>query len=341
VILAVNITHLIKDSKTLNHGCQSFITRPPFRQRFLSTITRPRGKLEKPILAPPLTLNYQLVGIAFDYLLRFYLERINVGSKTSLWAAEEGVMLLDPLEGSSDKYKRAKSLLDGARNLYQSFIRDGILTDELISAALWLAYLEGTRRSGVFNEADLVIDERDIADLRQLMSLVRRQDFASRKACYLNPTLGSTGSNADLIIDDKLIDIKTTKDLVLDRRHLHQLVQYYILLSIEGIDGGRKRHINYFEEECEVGQICIYFSRHGYLHLMKIADLINPEHLPGFVKWYIEATHPLEDDLLAYCRKSFGVVPKGIVKEIQAARRLKQKKVSKKTRRKALCSAKG
>ena len=311
-------------------GVKSFITRPPYHEKFRSTITRPKGKLDKPILAPPLTSNYQLVGIAFDYLLRFYLERINVGAKTTLWVAEEGVILLDPLEGTSDKYEKAKNHLDGARNLYQSYIQDGIFTDELISAALCLAHLEGSRRSGAFNETELVtFDERDIADLRQLMSLVREQDFSSRKECYLSPTLGSTRSNGDLIIDDKLIDIKTTKDLVLDRRYLHQLVQYYILLSLEGIDGGRKRYINYFEEVCEVTQICIYFARHGYLHCMKIADLIDPEKLPGFVKWYIEATRPLEDDRLAYCSKSYGLVPKGIVKEIQAARR-KQKKASKK-----------
>ena len=277
-------------------GVKSFITRPPFHEKFRSTITRPTGKLDKPILAPPLTLKPQLVGIAFDYLLRFHLERINVGSKTSAWAAEEGVNFLYPFEGTWDKYEKAKGHLDGARKLYQLFIHDGVLTDELILAALRLAYLEGTRRSGIFNEADLeTSDERDIADLRQLMSLVREQDFSSRKACYLNPTLGSTESNADLIIDDKLIDIKTTRSLVLDRRDLHQLVQYYILLSVEGIDVGRKRHINYFEEVCEVNQICIYFSRHGYFHVMKIADLINPENLLGFVKWYIEATRPLED----------------------------------------------
>lgn len=62
------------------------------------------------------------------------------------------------------------------------------------------------------------------------MSLVREGGFFSRKACYLNPTFGSTRSNADLLIDDRLIEIKTVKNLVLDRRHLHQLVQYYILL---------------------------------------------------------------------------------------------------------------
>jgi hypothetical protein len=310
-------------------GDKSYITRPPFHEKFRSTITRPKGKLDKPILAPPLTLKPQLVGIAFDYLLRFYLERINVGSKKSEWAAEEGVNLLYPFEGTSDKYEKAKGHLDAARNLYQLFMQDGVLTDELISAALRLAYLEGTRRSGIFNEADLVtFDERDIADLRQLMSLVREQDFSSRKACYLNPKFGSTESNADLIIDDKLIDIKTIKSLVLDRRDLHQLVQYYILLSVEGIDVGRKRHLNYCGEVCEVNQICIYFSRHGYLHLMKIADVINPESLPGFVKWYIEARHPFEDDRLAYCRKSYGLVAKAIAKEIEAACRSKEKKAS-------------
>ena len=308
-------------------GVKSLIAEPLFHEKFLSTITRPKGRLSKAILAPPLTTNYQLVGIAFDYLLRFYLERINGNSKTSVWAAEEGVMLLDALEESSEKYQKAKSHFDGARNLYKSFIQDGLLTDELISAALRLAYLEGTRRSGVFNEADLVkFDERDITDLRQLMSLVRKQDFFSREACYLNPTFGSTGSNADLLIDDRLIEIKTIKKLVLDRRHLHQLVQYYILLSLEGIDVGLKYYINYFEEVCEVKQLCIYFSRHGYLHLMKIGDVIDAKLLPGFVRWYIEATHPLEDIRLAYCRKCYGSVPMGIVKEIQAARRFNRRK---------------
>jgi hypothetical protein len=75
-------------------GDKSFITRPPFHEKFLSTITRPYFKLDKPLLAPPLTSNYQLVGIAFEYLLRFYLERINIGSRTSDWAADGGVILL-------------------------------------------------------------------------------------------------------------------------------------------------------------------------------------------------------------------------------------------------------
>ena len=75
--------------------------------------------------------------------------------------SRRSVLLLDALEGTSDKYPKAKSHLDGARNLYQLFIQDGLLTDELMAGALCLAHLEGTRRSGAFNEADLeTFDER-------------------------------------------------------------------------------------------------------------------------------------------------------------------------------------
>jgi len=63
---------------------------------------------------------------------------------------------------------------------------------------------------------------------------------------------------------------------------------------------------------------------------MKITDLINSDSLPGFVKWYIETICPAEDERLAYCRKSYGSVTKKMAKEIEAAGRLKGKKVSKK-----------
>jgi hypothetical protein len=45
--------------------------------------------------------------------------------------------------------------------------------------------------------------------------------------------------------------------------------------------------------------------------------------LPELIRWYIEATRPFEDDRLAYCRRSYGSVPKGIVKEIQGTAPLK------------------
>lgn len=63
---------------------------------------------------------------------------------------------------------------------------------------------------------------------------------------------------------------------------------------------------------------------------MKVGDLVDAETLPKFMRWYIEATRPLEDDCLAYCRKSYRSVPKRTVKELQVGRRLKQRKATKK-----------
>jgi len=134
----------------------------------------------------------------------------------------------------------SKSHLEGARNLYESFIEDCLFTDELISAALCFSSSRRSRRSGVFNEADLVtFDERDITDLKQLMSLARKQDFSSRKACYLHPALSSTRSNTDIIIDDRLIQIKTMKNLVLDRRHgrKHLPVAFRMMLNLLSLRG--------------------------------------------------------------------------------------------------------
>lgn len=42
----------------------------------------------------------------------------------------------------------------------------------------------------------------------------------------------------DLLLDNSLIDIKTTKYLELKRDYLNQLIGYYILFLIGGIDDG-------------------------------------------------------------------------------------------------------
>ena len=47
------------------------------KQRFKSEFTKPKFTVKKEILAPPVTNNPTLVGIAFDYLLRFYIQCLN------------------------------------------------------------------------------------------------------------------------------------------------------------------------------------------------------------------------------------------------------------------------
>jgi hypothetical protein len=303
----------------------SFISQPEIRDGFRAALTKqPPFKPDKPMLAPPLTTNYALVGTAFDYLLRFYLERLNPNTKTQGWVAGLGVLFIE----DEQTRKLAKETFRDAEKHHQAYLRDGILTDELISASLHLACLDGSARGGSerFDKDGLTnLDERDIADLRQLISVIPEQDFKVQKASHLNPTFGFAsrlvgGGDADIIIDDKIIEIKTTKNLKLEPKHIHQLVGYYILLSLGGLDVKGGNNFHYLDEISEINNLSIYFSRHGYLHIIKTKDLIASESLSDFVKWFIKSACSNRKELSDYCSNFRGQTAKELLDEVKGER---------------------
>ncbi len=127
----------------------------------------------------------------------------------------------------------------------------------------------------------------DVRDLRSLMKLIRPELFPSTRRCLLNPTFGAAsrnigGADADLILDDMLIDIKTTKHSVLSQDHFNQLIGYYALHELSGLkDGRRKSRIN---------RLGIYFARHAYIEVFAVKDVINPDTFPSFLKWFSNRT---------------------------------------------------
>jgi hypothetical protein len=71
----------------------SFLERKDVRDRFRQEFAMPGMKVKRELLAPPLSNRYSLVGTAFDYLVRFYVERLNPHAITRRWIAEQ--VLLD------------------------------------------------------------------------------------------------------------------------------------------------------------------------------------------------------------------------------------------------------
>lgn len=102
--------------------------------------------------------------------------------------------------------------------------------------------------------------------------------------CILNPVFGKGsdlvgGADADLIIDDTLIEIKTYKDLRLDRNWTNQLIGYYILNEIGKIDGIKEKiKINYFG---------IYYGRYGILYKFDVKPLFENVDFKKFIKWFV------------------------------------------------------
>jgi len=86
------------------------------------------------------------------------------------------------------------------------------------------------------------------------------------------------GADADLVIDEMLIDIKTTKIFQMKREYYDQLIGYYTLYRIDGIDGMPGNY--------EIKKLGVYFSRYGYLHIYDIEDIIDENKFPEFIEWF-------------------------------------------------------
>ncbi len=271
------------------------------KKKFQECFSKTRFAVKREILAPPLTKNYGRVGTAFDYLLRFYLKYLNPQAITFRWVAElslEGLKEKVELKKSkltkdqrivlpllNDWYTKGKEELKLAKERYTQFLETGQVTDDLIKSTLYLAKLDSIYRAGYIKKNFEYVDKNDIKDLKNLISLINQKEFKPNNNCILNPTFGNAsimvgGADADLVIDEMLIDIKTTKIFQMKREYYDQLIGYYTLYRIDGIDS--------MPGDSEIKKLGVYFSRYGYLHLYNIEDIIDENTFPEFIKWFKE-----------------------------------------------------
>jgi hypothetical protein len=258
-----------------------FIAIPDVKQKFNEEFPVPSASLKGPMLAPPITKNYGLVGTALDYLMRFYLERLNPGCLKQEWVAKASVELT---ERSPKLFASTSRLLKFAEESYHHYLKTGELDDNILSSAVFLAQLDVIYRAGIVDSNMGKADSGDLTDLRNLVGVIKPEPFRARKVCMLNPTFGEAsllvgGADADIVIDDVLIDIKTTKNLGFTQEQFNQLVGYYILNKISGRMGSVK--------DASISKLGIYYSRYGILHLVS-ADVVEKKGLKQFITWFIE-----------------------------------------------------
>ena len=225
----------------------------------------------------PLSTNYGTVGAAFDYLMRIKLYLHNykfVPLQYDNWGmtfTSNGQINAFPLtarhgaktiKGKQFIHDFIDKLFDCVDNKYDihSFATDCII----------LAKLESIYRSGKIYPDSIIfnINDNDVKDLDNLIGLTNINEFTSTKQCIMNPTFGNSskdigGADADIIIDDTIIDIKTTKYSKFEKEYFRQLVGYYILNAREGNKYGK------------INNLGIYFSRYGLLFKFPIPPMKN------------------------------------------------------------------
>lgn len=329
----MSLSSIIHDQKEIRDGLRARVVKPPIRF--------------DAIKAAPLTSNYRIVGTAFDYLLRFFLERVNSVAQTTRWVAESGVELIgasvyvydldhSTLSQKTDRqHRKADTYINEARREHQAYLKTGLVTNKLLVAALRLAYLDVAYRADP-DSIDWVRlkspDAKDVVDLRRLLALVNESSFRATRTCLLNPTFGAAGrlvggADADLLLDDCLIDIKTTKNPHLDVRDFFQLIGYYLLHGFDGIHCGDSKATAH-----EVNSLAIYFSRYGYLWKVPVEDVLPPGSVGDTAKWFFESVCSSKSQRLKYLRGFRGPLAKHLGAQKEGARKISKPRSASKKR---------
>jgi hypothetical protein len=263
----------------------SLIDTPDVRSTLKNCFPTQKNILPKLPLIAPRTKNYWLIGIAFDYIIRFVLQQKYPHAVDKPWIAEL-VVNHGQLGEISHQYGRdvavqVKEAFNTAKQKVQEYRTTGVVTNNLFRSALLLAQIDPFFRAGKLPIPFGVIDPEDVEDLRALYEALPMDLFVSNKVCLLDPTFGASllvgGADVDLVLDHCMIDIKTTMKLSIQREHYNQLIGYYLLSRIDGITGVPKGY--------EISSFGIYFSRYGYLHTWNIKDIAVEQTIIDAAAW--------------------------------------------------------
>jgi len=273
---------------------RTFLDNKDVRARFSEEFSKPKFSVKKEILAPPVTKHYSLVGTAFDYLMRFYVKQLNPNTITKEWVAELSVERMKKLRRAYDSQKnimpinentleKANEMLTQAKRAYSDYLNSGEISNEVIKCTILLAQLDTYIRANIIDENLGIIDDGDVADLNKLISLVNPDSFKAKELCILNPEFGEAseligGADADLVIDNLLIDIKTTTNLEFKRDHFNELIGYYTLYKIGGISDA--------SAVLKIENLGIYYSRYGELYTFPVTSVIPVNKFLPFIGWF-------------------------------------------------------
>jgi hypothetical protein len=260
----------------------TFVERKDVKEYLRVNFPKPWFQVKADIKAPPLTTSYGWTGTAFDYAMRFYLQKLNRCAKARPWLAEESAAMVGASRESTRMKKRVRGIIETAKGRLRCYLRnrrEQKPEDELIRAAIDLAQLDLVYRIGLLDLQP--ISDVMVEDISNMLVLVRPEEFRAKRTCVLNPTFGTAselvgGADGDLVLDGTLIDLKVNKNLEMGRDIFNQLVGYYCLSCIGGIDG------------CcgKITCVAVYFARFGILHRLPLNSFVEASRLPAHLRWF-------------------------------------------------------
>jgi len=258
-----------------------------------------------------------LIGTAFDYLLRFELQRRAPHAIAGRWVAEAVPKLF--YRGVSKGGERwmtssltearlgtlgvvfgrtkvesqviakmagecAAQIVQQARSAVTAFVANETPSAESIAEvaghAVRLAQLEPVRRA--LHVHATMFDEPRREDVREILDLLGVVPFGELLHDSLVMVNGESskivdGADADLISGNRLVEFKTKQEAKVEPGDLDQLLGYFLLARKE-----RQLDATF----PEINDVAIYFSRHGHLWSMKTSQWTEQPQFPSVEKWF-------------------------------------------------------
>lgn len=276
-------------------------------------------KISMSLKVKPRSDHYGLVGTAFDYLLRFELQRRAPHAVAKRWVAEyapdiiwresgngttsylslakddKGVVYISSTPMEKDAEELAKEVAEHARNVVEkaklavaAYVKSELPTRpaqvHIASHAIRLAKLDTVYRALKLDPSFDEADQEDIEDLLDMLVIVPFNSLIHSNLLLLNPTFGRSsklvgGADVDLITGDMLVDFKTTKRNEIVASNLDQLLGYFFLAH------NQRRMDSRFPQ---IKRLALYFCRHGYLWVVDTATVTAQPEFQEIERWFFK-----------------------------------------------------
>jgi hypothetical protein len=267
-------------------------------------------KIAAPLKVKPRTDHYVLVGTAFDYLLRFELQRRAPHAVSGPWIAEsapdtawhktERGAVSSLSAGAQFRNKMAvpfmqwdqlakcfERILAAAKDAVAEFSKtkspNRQTKEDLAAHSLRLAKLDDVCRSLRLDPHFQTVDPLDVDDLVNLLEIAPIDELERGTPLLLNPRFEESaetvgGVDADLIAGDLLVDFKTTKYGEVQDDYLDQMLGYLLLV---------RNHHQVNKTFPEVTRLGLYFCRHGHLWTKDARIWTDKPEFSELEQWFI------------------------------------------------------
>lgn len=286
----------------------SFLKLPDVHNRLKPLRPRSRRRFDVPVVVPPRSKRHTIVGTAFDYLVRFELQRLAPHAVCSGWVAEHaldrlsmnihpgGVSFIQDFLAQADPSlyvppeivaERARHIVLEAKSAVAAYIADKSPNNgrrrELAAHAIRLANLDIVVRTMQLDPAFDAAADDDVQDLLDMMKLVPIDKLLHPEILLLNPCFNDAslaiGGDADLITGDTLVDFKTTNKDEIDAGHLDRLLVYFLLARKTRVGDPSFPAIN---------RVALYYARRRYLFSFDTSVWLEHPEFADTEAWFFQ-----------------------------------------------------